>query len=96
MANEKEIVNPTEGQPEQKSRRDFVKTSAQVAVTAPAVAVLLSGMSKPANAIPSASAASHSHILDDYTSGNENEDVDAFKEGNFNFYDGKPQQDDHV
>jgi hypothetical protein len=96
MANENENVTPAEGQPEQKSRRDFVKTSAQVAVTAPAVAVLLSGMSTPAHAI-SSYAASASHILDDYTFGNEEEDIDAIELGsNFNFLDGKPQQDDHV
>jgi hypothetical protein len=97
MANENDNVNPTEGQPEQKSRRDFVKTSAQVAVTAPAVAVLLSGMSTPAKAIPSPYQATQSHILDDYTFGNEEEDIDAIETGsNFNFEDGKPQQDDHV
>lgn len=96
MANENENVNPTEGQPEQKSRRDFVKTSAQVAVTAPAVAVLLSGMSTPAHAV-SAYQASQSHILDDYTFGNEEEDIDSLRDGsNFNGLDGKPQQDDHV
>ena len=95
MANENEKV--TEGQPEQKSRRDFVKTSAQVAVTAPAVAVLLSGMSTQAQASISRYAATASHILDDYTFGNEEEDVDAGELGsNFNFLDGKPQQDDHV
>jgi hypothetical protein len=31
---------------EQKTRRDFVKTAAQVAVTAPTVAVLLNGQAK--------------------------------------------------
>jgi hypothetical protein len=95
MANEKEDVKPVEGQPADQTRRDFVKTSAQVAVTAPAVAVLLSGMSTPAHAI-SGYAASASHILDDYTFGNEEEDIDALKEHtNFNGLDGKPELDDH-
>jgi hypothetical protein len=84
------------------SRRDFVKTSAQVAVTAPAVALLLRASTKQAFALPSICAAPGSagcpaHILDDFTFGNENEDIDAIADGNnFNFLDGKPQQDDHV
>ena len=60
----------------QKSRRDFVKTSAQVAVTAPAVAVLLSGMTKSAHAQISPYQATMSHILDDFTFGNSEEDID--------------------
>jgi hypothetical protein len=102
MSNEKQNTTP-EGQasePEQKSRRQFVKTSAQVAVTAPAVAVLLSGMSHSAHAQISNYGASASHILDDFTFGNNEEDVDA-KSGrnspaNYNDYDHAPQQDDHV
>lgn len=93
---EKQNVTP-EGQASEptKSRRDFVKTSAQVAVTAPAVAMLLS--SKPAKAHVSAYVASASHILDDFTFGNSEEDIDALKLGsNFNPFDGKPQLDDHV
>ncbi len=98
MDTEKQKNVTPEGQasePTQKSRRDFVKTSAQVAVTAPAVAMLLS--SKPAKAQISNYQASASHILDDFTFGNSEEDIDAIKEGsNFNPNDGKPQQDDHV
>lgn len=100
MTMDEKKVTP-EGQasePAKKSRRDFVKTSAQVAVTAPAVAMLLSN--RPAKAQVSNYAASASHILDDFTFGNNHEDVDA-KSGrnspaNFNDYDGKPQYDDHV
>jgi len=94
---ENQNVTP-EGQasePMQKSRRDFVKTSAQVAVTAPAVAMLLS--SRPAKAQITNYQASASHILDDFTFGNSEEDIDAIRDGsNFNGLDGKPQQDDHV
>ena len=39
--------------PESKTRRTFVKTAAQVAVTAPAVALLLTATSKNAAAQPS-------------------------------------------
>lgn len=98
MANEKENTTP-EGQasePAQKGRREFVKTSAQVAVTAPAVAVLLSGMSKPAHATINAGYASASHILDDYTTGNNKEDVDALAEhSNVGFNHSGPSLDDH-
>jgi hypothetical protein len=91
------------GENEQEGRRDFVKTSAQVAVTAPAVALLLRASTKPTLAqVPSvcavlSGAGCPPHILDDFTFGNENEDIDAIETGsNFNFFDGKPQQDDHV
>jgi hypothetical protein len=81
----------------QKSRRDLVKTAAQVAVTAPAVAVLLSATTKPASAQISAYAATASHILDDYTFGNLEEDIDALRDGsNVNPDNGSPEQDDHV
>jgi hypothetical protein len=85
------------GENKQESRRDFVKTSAQVAVTAPAVALLLRASTIPAlGQVPSVCACER-HILDDFTFGNENEDIDAIQTGsNFNFLDGKPQQDDHV
>jgi hypothetical protein len=92
------------GENKDESRRDFVKTSAQVAITAPAVALLLSGSTKQALAQPLyvcaaglAGCPPPHHILDDFTFGNENEDIDAIQTGsNFNFLDGKPQQDDHV
>jgi hypothetical protein len=66
-----------------KTRRDFVKTSAQVAVTAPAVALLLNATAKPASAQVSVYEATLSHILDDFTFGNNEEDID-----------GGPSQDD--
>ncbi len=99
MANDNQNLPPegASSEPAQKSRRDFVKTSAQVAVTAPAVAVLLSGVSTSAHASLTAYQASQSHILDDFTFGNNREDIDAIETGsNFNFEDGKPQMDDHV
>jgi hypothetical protein len=75
----------------QRSRRAFVKTSAQVAVTAPAVAVLLSASGKRAMAQISAYEASSSHILDDFTTGNTHEDIDALRLGTNLF-----SQDDKV
>ena len=45
---EKKTVTSETG--EQKSRRAFVKTAAQAAVTAPAVVLLLDAATKPANA----------------------------------------------
>ena len=99
MDTEKPNATP-EGQsePTQKSRREFVKTSAQVAVTAPAVAMLLSGVSKSAHAQISPYQASASHILDDFTTGNNREDVDALERGsNFSANQpGAPNLDDHV
>jgi hypothetical protein len=93
MADE-ENVEKVEAAP--KSRRDFVKTSAQVAVTAPAVAVLLSASTKRAFA-QSAYQASAQHILDDYTFGNDHEDVDVHRFGtNFNPFNNGPVQDDHI
>jgi hypothetical protein len=78
------------------SRRDFVRTSAQVAVTAPAVAVLLSATTKPAKALLANYAASSLHILDDFTFGNDQEDIDSASFGNFNPLNGVANQDDHV
>ena len=78
-------------------RRDFVRTSARVAVTAPAVSLLLSASAKRARAIPVYCACGIHHILDDFTFGNTHEDIDAISLGsNFNPDDGKPQQDDHI
>ena len=82
---------------ESTSRRDLVKKSAQVAVTAPAVAMLLNASTKQAfaQAVPYNVIASH--ILDDFTFGNNEEDIDAHALGsNFNFRNGTPQQDDHI
>jgi hypothetical protein len=77
------------------SRRKFVTTAAQVAVTAPAVGLLLSAATKPAAAQPNAYQAKINHILDDYTYGNDNEDVDAHRFGsNFNPFNGQANLDD--
>lgn len=94
MPDENNIPGPEATPP---SRRDLVKKSAQVAVTAPAVALLLNASTKQAFAQISPYQASIKHILDDFTFGNTHEDIDAFVFGtNFNPDDGKPQQDDHV
>jgi hypothetical protein len=79
------------------SRRELVKKSAQVAVTAPAVALLLNASTKQAFAQISPYSASVHHILDDFTFGNSNEDIDAIEmNSNFNTRNSSPQQDDHV
>lgn len=80
MADETKI-EPTE----QKTRRAFVSTAAQVAVTAPAVGLLLSASTTPAGAaeiLPTYVAVTN-HVLDDFTFGNTDEDID-----------GGPSQDD--
>lgn len=48
MADEMEVT----GEAQKKTRRTFVKTAAQVAVTAPAVGLLLNASMKPASAAP--------------------------------------------
>jgi hypothetical protein len=79
------------------SRRTFVKTAGQVAVTAPAVALLLNATGKSAMAQISAYQASQQHILDDFTFGNTDEDIDALEAGsNTNPLNGSPEQDDHI
>ena len=78
-----------------KTRRAFVKTAAQVAVTAPAVGLLLSASTKPAAAAVSLSSAVTHHILDDFTFGNNKEDIDAIGcQSNVNCLTGAPEQDD--
>jgi hypothetical protein len=77
MSEDKKIETPEIPAGEQKSRRAFVKTAAQVAVTAPAVGILLSASTKPAEAQITAYAASQAHILDDFTFGNNEEDIDG-------------------
>ena len=64
-----------------------------LAVTAPAVAMLLSATTKPASAQITAYSASQLHILDDFTSGNDHEDIDALKLGT-NSLGGNPEVDD--
>ena len=92
MADEKKI---DENEVEQKGRRAFVKTSAAVAVTAPAVAMLLTASTKSAFAAPSNYNATLSHILDDFTFGNDHEDIDAIRSGTNLTGFGQPAQDDH-
>jgi hypothetical protein len=76
------------------TRRAILQSAAQVAVTAPAVGLLLSASSKPAAAqILSASAATTGHVLDDYTFGNIHEDIDGTKNNGLNAY-GNVSQDD--
>jgi hypothetical protein len=78
------------------SRRQFVKTAGQVAVTAPAVAMLLNATTKSAMAqVINPYQASSLHILDDFTFGNNEEDIDALRTGtNFNGLNGQANQDD--
>jgi hypothetical protein len=80
------------------SRRDLVKKSAQVAVTAPAVAMLLNASTKQAFAQVNPYQASNLHILDDFTFGNTHEDVDALAtHSNFGAgFNNLPLLDDHV
>jgi len=79
----------------EKTRRAFVKTAAQVAVTAPAVSILLAGTTKASAAVINPYQASQNHILDDFTFGNNEEDIDARGlGGNFNPLNGTNNQDD--
>ena len=92
MSDENNINGPEVTPP---SRRELVKKSAQVAVTAPAVALLLNASTKQAFA--QLNPYVH-HILDDFTFGNNREDIDAIARGS-NFgtgFNNKPLQDDHV
>jgi hypothetical protein len=79
------------------SRRDVVTSAAKVAVTAPAVALLLNASTKSAFAQISPYQATQNHILDDFTFGNNEEDIDAHNlGGNFNPLNNTANQDDHV
>jgi len=94
MADEINTNNP---QPTPPSRREVVTKAAQVAVTAPAVAVLLNASARNAFAQITPYTATASHILDDFTFGNTEEDIDARNFGsNFNPTNGVANQDDHV
>jgi len=73
MADENKIET-TEIAADGKTRRTFIKTAAQVAVTAPAVAVLLNATTTPAAAALNLYQVVASHILDDYTYGNNKDD----------------------
>lgn len=91
MADDKKI-EITES--EENTRRAFVTKAAQVAVTAPAAAMLLASV-KPASAQISAYQATQLHILDDFTFGNNEEDIDATTfQSNFNPTNGQANQDD--
>ena len=94
MADENKIDGT---EPVAKTRRTVVTTAAKVAVTAPAVGMLLSASTVPAGAQTTAYQASQLGILDDFTFGNTKEDVDAIALGsNFNPLNGTPQLDDSV
>ena len=82
--------------PIQTTRRTFVKTASHVAVTSPAVSILLAGYTKPAVAkIPPYIACQCRIGLDDFTFGNNEEDIDALEQGsNFNPFNGTNNQDD--
>jgi hypothetical protein len=90
-------TNTDKTEPAPPSRRDLVTTAAQVAVTAPAVALLLNASTKSAFAQISPYQGSQLHILDDFTFGNNEEDIDAQNLGsNFNPNNGTANQDDHI
>src|SRR5258707_6978962 len=78
MADEPKIVTTEIGQ---KTRRAFVKTAAQVAVTAPAVGLFLSAATKAAAGQISAHQAAQEHILDDFTFGKTHQEVEAAPTG---------------
>ena len=63
---------------ENKTRRTALKNVAQVAVTAPAVSLLLDANTKAMAQIVSVSVAKHNHALDDFTYGNSHEDLSNF------------------
>jgi len=78
----------------QKTRRSVVKTAAQVAVTAPAVGLILSAGLQPAAAQTLYGSKNTGTAHDDP---NHNEDVDAIHEGtNTNIFNGTQMVDDHV
>ena len=90
-------TNPGKTELAPPSRREVVTKAAQVAVTAPAVALLLNATSKSAFAQIGIGSATSRHILDDFTFGNTEEDIDAIAQGsNFNPSNGVANQDDHV
>ena len=76
--------------PVQKTRRAIVTTAAQVAVTAPAVGLILSATTQPAAAALYGTATGNAH--DDP---NLNEDIDAIHlSTNFSTWNGAPMVDD--
>ena len=78
------------GAPVEKTRRAIVTTAAQVAVTAPAVGLILSATTQPAAAALYGTATGNA--ADDP---NHNEDIDALELGtNFSNFNGSPMVDD--
>ena len=63
---------------EGKSRRETLKNVAQVAVTAPAVSLLLDANTKALAQSVTTSVARLNHALDDFTYGNSHEDLHNF------------------
>ena len=95
MANDE--INAGKVQLTPPSRRAVVTKAAQVAVTAPAVALLLNASAKSAFAQITPYRMGQLHILDDSAFGNGEEEIDAIELGsNFNTYNGTTNQDDHV
>jgi hypothetical protein len=96
MADETNATNAEKTELSPRSRRAMLTTAAQVAVTAPAVALLLNATSKSAFAQITIYEGPV-HILDDFTFGNSEEDIDAFRFGsNFNPFNQQANQDDHI
>jgi hypothetical protein len=95
-------TNIAKSEPTSPSRRAVVTRAAQVAVTAPAVALLLNASTKSAFAQCAyfagvAAAGCGPPILDDFTFSNSEEDIDAIVLGsNFNPFNGQPSQDDQI
>jgi len=99
-------VEKTVAKATQTTRRAFVKAASQVAVTTPAVSILLAGSTKmaaaqlvyacPASPVQGQDCDLH-RILDDFTFGNNEEDIDAINlGGNFNPFNGTVNLDDIV
>jgi len=91
-------TNITKTEPTMPSRRTVMAKATQVAVTAPAVALLLNASTKSAFAqIIYICGCDPHHILDDFTFGSSAEDIDAVTLGsNFNPFNGQINQDDHL
>jgi hypothetical protein len=97
MADETNEPNTEKTELTPPSRRAVMTTAAQVAVTAPAVALLLNATSKSAFAQITPYQGNLFHILDDFTFGNNEEDVDVSRFGtNFNPFNQTTNADDHI
>jgi hypothetical protein len=92
-----EETNTNKTEPTPPSRRAVMTTAAQVAVTAPAVTLLLNALTKSAFAAITPYQASQNQILDDFTFGNNEEDIDALETGSsFNPTNGQGNKDDQI